>query len=296
MNYQQFVSAIEVRIKQCMKGNMSICIHTAIKNNGMERKGITVSERGINISPTIYLEEYYEQFQNGKSMEQIVDKILELYQEVRFEHSWEVDCVQDYDKIKKKIVYKIINLEANRKLLEEMPYISYLDLAIVFYVLIELGNHGTATMLIQKDHMEKWGITKKKLYQDATHNTKKLLPEKFQTMISVIQEILTTEELKEETGELQEDMLYILSNQMRNFGAACILYEGVLEEIGRQLGENYYVLPSSVHEVIIMPDKQNPCRKDLDDMITEINETQVEAEDILSNHAYYYNRKEKSFQ
>ena len=85
MNYQQFIEEVERRVKEKIKGNetITVYIHTAVKNNGKERKGITVSEKGIHISPTIYLEEYFQQFQEGKPIEKIVEKILQLYEEVK---------------------------------------------------------------------------------------------------------------------------------------------------------------------------------------------------------------------
>ena len=114
-----------------------------------------------------------------------------------------------------------------------------------------------------------------------------LLPDEFQTMRAVIEELTGMEE----TGK--EDRMYILSNEIRSYGAAAILYEGRLEKIGDYLKENYYVLPSSVHEVIIVPESEAPGQAELSRLVKEINETQVDPEEVLSNHAYYYDRKQK---
>ena len=86
--------------------------------------------------------------------------------------------------------------------------------------------------------------------------------------------------------------MYVLSNNQRNYGAVSILYEGLLKDIGERLQEDYYVLPSSVHEVIIVPESNSPGQEELEHMIVEINETQVEPEEVLSDRAYYYSRKE----
>lgn len=288
MNYKQFVSAVEVRVKQSVEDGMSVHIHTNVKNNGRERVGITVVEQGINISPTIYLEEYYEQFRKNQSLDSIVKNILELYREVKFEHSWELDSVQKYERARKKIVYKLINEKENERILKDVPHVPYLDLAIVFYILMDINQSGTATILVTNDLMNMWGVDCEKLYEEAKQNTEKLLPAEFQTMKSVISELL--EEPVDDTEE--EDMMYVLSNNLRCFGAACILYEGMLEKIGDQLEENFYVLPSSVHEVIVIPESKSLNRIELEEMIVEINETQVEEEEILSDCAYYFSRKE----
>lgn len=287
MNYQQFVHTIEAKIKEQLNEGESVRVNSVLKNNGMNRVGITVVKRGVNISPTIYLEEYFEQFQRHKSLERTVRNILKLYEEIRFDSFFETTMLQNYEKVKGRIVYKLIHAEENEELLEEVPYVLYLDLAIVFYILLEITPMGTATILINEDLLKLWGVDKETLYEAAKKNTKRLLPPEFKTMRSVVQEILGNQENKD-----GEDIMYVLTNHIRSFGAACILYERVLEDIGNQLGENYYVLPSSVHEVIIIPESKSPNRIDLDEMIEEINDTQVEEEEILSYRAYYYSRKE----
>ena len=93
--------------------------------------------------------------------------------------------------------------------------------------------------------------------------------------------------------EGEREILYVLSNRLRSFGAAAVLYEERLEMIGEVLGENYYVLPSSVHEVIIIPESDAPGQKKLSEIVTEINETQVDDEEVLSNNAYYYDREKR---
>ncbi len=288
MNYRQFVSAVEARVKQQMKEGMSVCIRTTVKNNGKSRIGITVSEKGINISPTIYLEEYFEQYQKHHSLDRIAKSILKLYQEVRVERAWETSVLQSFQKMQSKIVYKLIHAEENEELLEQIPHVCVLDLAIVFYVLLDVNDSGTATILITDDIVKMWGVKKDVIYKIAHQNTKKLLPPEFQTMRSVVAELLD-ERADEQEGE---DCMYVLTNEIRSFGAACMLYDKVLEDIGNQLGENYYVLPSSVHEVIIVPESKSPNRIDLEEMIEEINDTQVEEEEVLSYRAYYFSRKE----
>lgn len=288
MNYQQFVCAVERKVKQQMTEGMSVCIQRTTKNNGKVRIGIMLSEEGSNVSPTIYLEEYFDQFQKHKSIDQVVKNIWRLYREVRIEHTWETSILQSFSKTRQKIVYKLIHAQENEELLKTIPHVLYLDLAIVCYILLDISESGTATILITNEMMKMWKIEKEMLYSIAHQNTKKALPAEFKTMRAVVAELLG-EESKPGEGE---DLMYVLTNEIRSFGASCILYDKVLEDIGNQLGENYYVLPSSVHEVIIVPESKSPNRADLEDMIEEINDTQVEEEEILSYRAYYFSRKE----
>ncbi|MEF9839474.1 MAG: DUF5688 family protein [Lachnospiraceae bacterium] len=288
MDYQQFVRVVEQEVKGNAGTGVRVQLHTVMKNNGKERVGLAISEEKINISPTIYLEEYFEKFRQGREISNIVESILQLYEEVRFEHSWEGKYVRDFEKVKKQVVYKVINYKKNAELLNEIPYVGFLDLAVVFYVLLELNQHGTATMTIRNEHLKGWGVSREELLKAAQENTVRLLPAEFKTMKTVLEEMLTLN-IAEDT----EDYMYVLSNPMKNFGACCILYDGILEKIGNRLGGNYYILPSSVHEVIIIPENQSPEKKELRIMITEINETQVAEEEILSNVPYYYVREKK---
>lgn len=291
MNYQQFIEEVERRVKEKIKGNetMTVYIHTAVKNNGKERKGITVSEKGIHISPTIYLEEYFQQFQEGKPIEKIVEKILQLYEEVKCSHPCEESLLQNYEELKGKFAYKLIHRGKNEKLLNDIPYVPWMDLAIVVFVLLEVSPYGTATVLVRKEHLEIWGLTEAQLFDEAKKNTPILLPYQFCPMRKLLREICP---YAVDEGEEEEESLYVLSNKLRSFGAASMLYDGILEKVGQKLGENYYILPSSIHEVIVVPESKSPVKQDLEEMVREINETQVEEEEVLSDRVYYFSRKE----
>lgn len=285
MTYYQFIEAVETKVKEVVDTEVTVGVHTAEKMNGVTKKGIILSKEGVNVSPTIYLEEYFGQYQHGKSVEQIVHDILNLYREVRCEKSWDVDKIQTFSLIENKIVYRVIHYEKNRELLENLPYVRFLDLAITFCVLLEVTEHGTATMMVRNEHLEMWNVSKEVLYENACRNTEKLLPYSFQTMNAVVEE-LTGMPVYEE-----DDVLYVLTNCIRSFGAATMLYKDRLRRIGEYLRENYYILPSSIHEVIIVPESVAPFRGVLNRMVEEINETQLEEEEILSDHAYYYDCK-----
>lgn len=291
MNYQQFIEEVERRVKEKIEGNetITVYIHTAVKNNGKERKGITVSEKGIHISPTIYLEEYFQQFQEGKPIEKIVEKILQLYEEIKCSHPCEESLLQNYEELKGKFACKLIHRGKNEKLLNDIPYVPWMDLAIVVFVLLEVSPYGTATVLVRKEHLEIWGLTEAQLFDEAKKNTPILLPYQFCPMRKLLQEICP---YAVDEGEEEEESLYVLSNKLRSFGAASMLYDGILEKVGQKLGENYYILPSSIHEVIVVPESKSPVKQDLEEMVREINETQVEEEEVLSDRVYYFSRKE----
>ena len=287
MNYQQFVALLREKTNHLLDANTTVQIHHALKNNGARRTGLTISQEHTNISPTIYLEEYYKQYQTGRNLNDIAHAIVNLYHEVKFEHSWEVSKIQNFEFAKPQVAYRVIHFQKNETLLKEIPHVPYLDLAIVFYLLLETTEKGAATILITNEMLNYWKISLEQLYSIALDNTPRILYPECKPMHVVIQELLR-EPLRE---DIEDSCMFVLSNQYRHFGAACMLYDGVLEDIGNQLDEDYYILPSSIHEVIILPSSCDLTHEELDDMITEINETQISEEDVLSEHAYYYSRK-----
>lgn len=298
MEYQEFVCAVEKRMNMKLKGGVKASFYTSVKNNGKERNGIMVVSPEVNISPTIYLEEFYERFQRGETLDKIVQDILSFYEVVKCETSWDISEFEQYEEIRNKVVFKLVHTGQNQKFLKNVPYIEMLDLSIVFYVLWEMNRGGAATMLVTNEHLHYWNVDKQDLYQAACENVKRLLPAQLFTMRQTVEEILRPLSVKPENlldGQEDEpaDFMYVLSNPFRTFGAACMVYPEMLTMAGDILGENFYILPSSIHEVILVPESKSPEQKELDEMVAEINETQVAEEEILSNHAYFYDRKGK---
>lgn len=291
MRYEEFVSAIKREVELLVGTDMRVEIHTALKNNGKERVGLAIRDEKVNVMPAIYLEEFYCRNQRGVGVQELAESIVETYEKVRIHQSWETDIYLDYNAIKSKLACKIVNYEKNKSLLQELPHVQFLDLAVVFYLLLTSDDKWASTMLVREEHIEMWGVSEDQLYCDAMDNVEKILPARFQPMTEVISEVLEVETKK--LLEEEDERMYVLSNETRNQGAACIMYKHTLHMIGDMLGENYYVLPSSVHEVIIVPESKAPSEEELRDMVRDVNDTQLEAEEILSNKVYFYRNDEQ---
>ena len=175
-----------------------------------------------------------------------------------------------------------------------MPHFPCLDLAIVFHVLVDMKEEDRiATMLVRNEHLKWWKVTREEIYREACANTQKLLPERFTTLYALLAGSGEgADALEKEPGEEPGCSMYVLSNCIRNFGAAAVLYRNVLKNIGKYLEEDFYVLPSSVHEVIIVPDSSAPSWQETAAIVKEINETQVREEEVLSDVPYHYRREE----
>ena len=297
MDYKEFACAVEKQIKQKMKGGVKASLYTVVKNNGKERTGVLIETPGVNISPTIYLEEYYESYLEGKPLEYIVGELTEFYESIRKGESWDCNQILTYNGVKDRIVFKLINTAKNRKFLDSVPHRMFLDLSIVFYVLFEGTEEGTAVMTVSNRHAKQWNVGTEELWEDAVKNAGKLLPAELMTMKSALKDMVKKSDDCKENAETENllagggssrDRMYVLSNNLRNYGAACIAYPHIMETIGEILQEDYYILPSSVHEVVIVPYSKEISRGEMDNMVRDINETQVADEEVLSDHAYLY--------
>jgi len=292
MTYEIFKTAITNLLKEAMSKNTTISIHSVLKNNHVVLDGLTIQEQGINISPTIYLEYYYEEYLRGKPLSAIRDSIIDVYEQNRSHKNLDISFFTDYQQVQHHIIYKLIHYEKNKDLLRKVPHFPYLDFAIVFCCLILDSPAGNATILIQNHHLDFWGITADDLYTLAHKNTPTLLPG----------EVISMEDLVCSLGtfpsgfsieDLWEDAIcpmYVLTNKSRLFGASCMLYPDILEKFAKHLNSDLYILPSSIHEVIILPESYTEDVTMLNNMIHDANTTQVLDEEILSNHAYLYSR------
>ena len=201
------------------------------------------------------------------------------------------DSFTCFDNIRERIIFRLVNRKANHHLLTKIPHIDYLDLAVTFVCLLSVRDSGDATILINSSHLEKWQLSADDLLATAKQNTPRLLPWEMSNMTDILQELSTPDDdLIPRPQELSYPM-YILTNRIRLHGAGCILYDGLLPSLAKTLGDDLYIIPSSIHEVLLIPSSVVTDRRDLDAMIHEVNTTQVPDEEILSDHAYQYIRE-----
>lgn len=293
MTYPEFKEAVIAYIRHALKETAQVSIHPITKNNHIVLDGLTIQENNYNISPTIYLNYYYEEMLAGKPLAVICEHILQTYHSSRPEENIDVRFYTDYENISDKILFKLIHAKKNEELLKEIPHILYLDLAIVFYCLISTTPTGSATILIHNQHLNFWNIQTDELYQQALRNTPSLLKVEIKNMNDIMQEFLTDTELDDCIDEDNTPM-YVLTNNQKLYGAGCILYSDVLNQFSTKLKTDLYILPSSVHEVILLPATPSTSVEELNQMVCDVNESQVLNEEILSDHVYLYSLSDKT--
>ena len=284
MNYNEFVDSVTGFLRDSMPGGTKLEMIPLQKNNGVVREGLSVRKRGRSVAPTIYLDAYYQEYLEGRSLRGIYEQILECCGDDVIEERFSAEFFTDYGRLRKTIVYKLINKAKNEELLTKIPYLPFLDFAIVFYCLLADTPSGSATVLVHNSHMNLWHTNISDLFAAAKENAARMLPARLDSMAEVIKEL--------SVGGLQpcddEVPMYVLTNSAKIFGASCILYDGMLETCAAKLGGNFFVLPSSIHEVILLPEDSVPDRTQLRGIVREINATQVKETEVLSDNIYIY--------
>ena len=294
MEYKEFVEYIKMNAGYIAGEGGNITINHVIKNNGCEMDGLVIMEKGKDIAPTIYLDSFYELYTNGENIKSIIRQIEVIYEQNKNNVTFDVNILKHFDTIKDKIVYKVVNYRSNEKLLEQVPHKRILDLAVVFYCLLDNEYGRSATALIYNNNLKNWNVTIDDVYKAALKNTPDLLHSKISSMSALFEKCGVNVDGEEvDLKDYVPSDMYVLTNESKLNGAACILYENVLYDFAQKLGADLYILPSSVHEVILLPKLSMFEKDELVNMVKEVNTEGVAADEVLSDHVYEYNRTER---
>lgn len=301
MTFEMFVNEIVRGVSVALGSEYHVATRKVLKNNGVVLTGLLIGRQEHCITPAIYLDSLYEACKAGggcRKLEEMVKLIVVGYQDCRQEAEQlysSLGGLLDYETVKDKIIYKLVNTEKNRELLNQIPSRSFYDLSIVFALYLGNDEKGIYTALIHNEHMGLWNVTVRELYEEAMRNTPRLLPETFTGISEVIRELLRFEECDNLHLELMEECpspLYILTNRVGIEGAVCIIYPGVIKRCADQLNCDLLILPSSIHETLLLPYEDFFDVDEIREMVQQINASEVAEEDRLSGQVYLYKRSE----
>lgn len=299
MSFDAFTTAVVKDVQKRKGENCQIFSNTVRKNNGVELTGIIMKRADSNASPTVYIDDFYEEYRKGTDYDSILSRIINILEDARVDNTVDLSDFLCYEKTSSRIVFKLINYEKNRELLKEIPYKIFYNLAVVFYyTVMEPPFCGRASILIYNSHMGKWGVDSEELFLRAMENTPRLLPAQIENLEELMfgmlegckEEEILTELKKEFVRERNMMPMYVLTNRQKLLGAACMLYPYVVRDFAKRMEKDVYILPSSVHEVILLPFSEDISKEALVEMVTEINNTQVEEYEVLADSVYCYKR------
>lgn len=304
LNMEEFQDYVRMNLADFLpeeNRGASIKLNTVTKNNGLVLHGVTVMPEDTNVAPTIYLDDYFKHYTEGRDLDEIMDRISIMISE-HLKTPQEFSNIgrdfQNFDYVRDKIIMVAVNTEKNMQLLTEVPHTEIQDLSAVYKVYIGNTEDGHGTILIRNEHMKMWGVDVNELHALAVENTRELLPITVQSMTEVMREMFGGDGMPSEMEEAMfaempaDQQMYVISNKQKISGAASMFYEDVLSDLSERIGTDLYILPSSTHEVIAVSTNMGEPSY-LAEMVQEINAGQVAPEEQLSDHVYHFDAKSK---
>lgn len=290
LKYNEFIEAVKAGLSAKLESSYKVVLKKVAKNNGIYRYGLSVfsNENNKNVSRIVYLEDFYQEYEENSDykLENIVNELYYIFADFDSPQFNQTDYT-DIDRIQDRIIFELVNYEMNKSRLSNRPFIKIMDLAVIFaYIATDLGK-DFGVVHITNEMAEQFGLTCEEIWDIAKKNTPILLKADIMPMSNFIS-------CKERYSEDEE--MYIICNDKKSGGAGVILYEKILEDLSSKLEADLYILPSSIHETIIISAEGNKDVSALQDMVRSINSTVVSAEDILSDNVYCYSRKNKKLE
>lgn len=294
LSYREFITYIQENVEDRLEGIdvVNVAVTEVEKNNGVVFDTLAIERRGRMCAPVFYLKDLYGEYLQGENIGRLVERIVAHYRNY-------TDAYQDLDfgwfcrfeNVREKIVLKVVNYDRNRGQLENCPYIRDLDLALTFRILMEHQTDRMGTILVNDEMMKEWEVTEFDLFNLAVENMQRIWHPTLEPVQDVLEMLMQTGSRNEQSGLLYEPpmfSMYVLSNDVRLNGATVLFYTDCIRQFAAKAGRDIYVLPSSIHEVLLVPEREEMSAWDLRQIVEQVNHQLVTEEEILSDHVYRY--------
>ena len=254
-------------------------IHKVVKNNGHNLTALMIQQENINVTPTIYLEPYYDRYTHGVLYEDVIAEVERFYMKAVPSQDFDISNVINFDVAKDNIVYTLVNYDKNTEFLKSVPYKQIEDLALIYKILLpENDLYGEmATISINNNLFNLYNVSVEELHEIAEENMKRLLPGKVRHITDLLEGFAVP--------WIENIEMYAVSNEKNIMGAASILEPEIMDALAKNFGNTYYVIPSSIHEVLVV--SENMAKdKNMQKMIAEVNGSQLWPDEILGDKPY----------
>ena len=188
--------------------------------------------------------------------------------------------------MKKKLLVRLVPTRENQEVLDDIVHREIEDLSMVYCFRLEEVDDVNYTMFLTKEMLNQYGVSEEQIHQDAMRYAQKNAPAQIRSIYDVLG--LDIDD--------SEKLMYVVGVNREMYGAAALFYPGILERIAQLLEGDFYILPSSIHEVIVIMDDGLEEVEELEAMVREINTAEVEPKDRLSNNVYHYDQIDRIFE
>lgn len=265
------------------------------ENNGHFSVGVAIIRAGENSAPIISMEPFYEAVRNGAPLESIMQGLSEMaVQSMNFK----IDIpsqLNEFSKVEEYLGVRLVNTKANKKELNNLPHIDIEGLSLIPVIRFPLPDKsGYQSMKITEELRKMWGVSKEQIFERAWENEELPRLQEVGEDISDVRISKKLFEIEEDSLEITEKSLFMLTNQRAIDGAAMIAFPGVIEKLDELFPKGFYVVPSSIHETLIIPKRMDDNKEYLEymgKMVRDMNHKYTKITEILSDRIYEYDKE-----
>lgn len=271
-----------------------------VKKLNESYEAVTITPNDSNLGMNLPVEKFFEAYDEGRPYDEVIDKAMEVIENGMNERpDFNIDDLTDYSKMKETLAMEVVSAEANKEMLETVPHKMMEDMAVVYRFVLSSDEDGRASVLVTNQMIENMGITAEQLHADAMENAPQLKPAEIKGMTEVLAELMGVEQA-EMMGMApvapEDEQMFVASVPDKVHGAGVIAYQDFMDQAAERVGGDFFILPSSIHEILLVPDDGNVKLQDLEAMVKEVNATQVAPQDKLTDSVYHYDSKDKIFE
>ena len=302
MDYENFKEQLvgDIKDRLAAEGTDAKVTVNDVNKLNESYEAITVTPEGSNIGVNIPADRLYELVNDGAEYDRVLDKAMDaIANGIEQRPVIDPEMITDYEQMKDKLAMEVVSAEANKEMLETVPHVNMEDMAVVYRFVLRSDEDSRASVLITNNMLDVMGITPEQLHSDAMENAPQIRPVQIKGMSEIMAEMMGIEQA-EMMGLVPDDpsqeQMYVATVPDKLHGASVLAYENFMDKAAEKAGGDFYILPSSIHEVLIVPDKGDMDIRDLEAMVREVNATQVAPADKLTDNVYHYDSKEKIFE
>ena len=296
MDYENFKQDFQESLKEELaeRGMDTDVSFQKVEKMNESYDAVTVKPIDSIIGVNFNVEKAFDSYEAGTDMDEVVNHTADSVEKA-FREAPQIDitAITDYEQMKSKLSMEVVSADRNADLLQNVPHEKMEDMAVVYRLMLGQMDEGSGTVLVTDQLMERFGITHEQLRQDALENAPEIRPSEIRGMSEVMNELAPG--MAPEIAP-EDEQMFVASVPDKIRGAGVIAYPNFMEDAAEKMGGDFFVIPSSIHEVLLVRDNGEMTSKDLENMVKEVNATQVEPEDQLTDHVYHYDSKDHIFE
>ncbi len=301
MNYEDFLARVrddlEKRLTASFEG-VRVEVARTEKLQNQSYTGIRIGLPDLDVSPMINPTNLFEEVNRGRTFDSVVDELADMAGDaLATADTLKKLNLTNYEEMKSRLTVQLVSKAANRELLAQLPHTDILDMAEVYRITFNRDHRGEMSSIVTNQMLNVMGVSKEELHRDAMTYAPLTHPAQIRSLGEVMRGMLGADEFGTWDPARGESVpMYVATTVESINGAGVIAYPGFMEEAKKQLGGDFYVLPSSIHEVLLIPVREAPDYRELLHMVTEINAAIVSPEEKLTDNVYRYSSKERVFE